>query len=185
MSQSAPAQSATVQSSGDIVAKADFQYRWRVYAFSLLLIGYGLWSDYDGFVNWPAKNAQWSAMLARGETPPRTNYIENDILLNRRLGIAFPAVGLVLLTWLMYRSRGAYRLAGNMLHVPGHGPSPRDTIKSLDKSRWDRKGVAVVEYELPDGRSRSVLLRDMVYQRAPTDQIVARIESHLSGPAGA
>lgn len=166
-------------SSSDIVARADIQYRWRVYVFFILVFGYGLWSLRDGFFLWPRKNAEWQAMIARGEKPPQAPYNEAGILINRVLGIVLPVVGLTTFVWLMYRSRGEYRLTSTALNGPGHPPIPLDAIQSLDKSKWDRKGVATVEYRLSDGGEGKIDLRDMVYNRRETDLIVQRIEEHL------
>lgn len=166
-------------SSNDIVARADFQYRWRVYAFFILVFGYGLWSLRDGFFLWPRENAQWQAMIARGERPPQALHNDAGILINQVLGVVLPVVSLTAFVWLMYRSRGEYRLSSATLNAPGHPPIPLHAIQSLDKSRWDRKGVATVEYRLSDGREGRIPLRDMVYNRRETDLIVQRIEEHL------
>jgi len=166
--------------SGDLVARADFQYRWRVYLFFVLIFGYGLWSLHDGFIVWPRENAEWKAMEERGQKPPRKLHSDFDLMLNRALGVALPGLSLPLFIWLMYRSRGEYRLSNDRLHVPGHSPVPLDRIESLDKTRWDRKGIATVEYLDPAGNKGSLTLRDMVYERSTTDRIVERIEAHLA-----
>ena len=171
---------AVSNASGDLVARADFQYRWRVYLFFVLVFGYGLWSLHDGFIVWPRENAEWKAMEERGQKPPRKLHSDFDLLLNRALGVGLPLISLPLFIWLMYRSRGEYRLSSGTLHVPGHPPTPLDKIESLDKTRWDRKGIANVEYVGPNGEKSSLTLRDMVYQRSTTDQIVGRIEAHLA-----
>lgn len=166
-------------SSTDIVARADFQYRWRVYVFFILVFGYGLWSLRDGFFHWPRDNAEWQAMIDRGEKPPQSRHNEAGILINQVLGIVLPVVSLTTFVWLMYRSRGEYRLTSTTLGAPGHPPIPLDAIQSLDKSRWDRKGVATVEYRLSGGREGKIDLRDMVYHRRETDLIVQTIGEHL------
>lgn len=172
-------QAPAASSTGELVARADFQYRWRVYLFFILVFGYGLLSIRDGFFRWPQQNAEWDQMRAAGKMPPQVNHNEAGILINQVLGVVFPAVSLPLFIWLMYRSRGEYRLNGQTLSVPGHAPVPLDKFIALDKSRWDRKGIAVVEYQPPDGKPRQIALRDMVYHRATTDQIVERIETYL------
>jgi hypothetical protein len=175
-----------------LVARADFQYRWRVYAFFIIVVGYGLWSLHDGFIKWPADNQRWHEMEAKGLTareiesmklvPPHN---EAGILINQALGVVLPSIGIPLFIWLMYRSRGAYRLADETLRVPGREPIPLDRIQSLDKSRWDKKGIAVVEYHAADGSARTFALRDMVYARKTTDQIVDHIEKSLQSDANA
>lgn len=162
-----------------LVARADFQYRWRVYVFFLMVFGYGVWSFRDGFYKWPAENEQNRLMRERGEKPKEVDHNDAGILINKALGVLLPAISLPLFVWLMYRSRGAYRLANGVLEVPGHEPIPLNRIQALDKSRWERKGIAVVEYHTADGKSALATLRDMVYERGTTDQIVDRIEKSL------
>jgi hypothetical protein len=171
---------AVTNASSELVARADFQYRWRVYLFFVVMFGYGMWSLYDGFVAWPRDNAQWKQMEERGQMPPQKMHNDAGILLNRILGIVLPSISLPLFIWLMYRSRGEYRLANNTLQAPGHSPIPLDRVEALDKTRWDRKGIAAVEYKDNAGVTRNLILRDMVYQRNATDQIIDRIEAHLA-----
>lgn len=169
-----------VESRKTLVARADFQYRWRVYAFFIMVFGYGLWSARDGFIKWPADNARNQAIRDQGGRPPGPDYNYASILINRILGVLLPASSLPIFIWLMYRSRGAYRLSDGTLEVPGRPAIPVERIQSLDKSRWERKGVAVVEYEEANGKRATVGLRDMVYERRTTDEIVQRIEKTLS-----
>ena len=169
-------------SSAPLVARADFQYRWRVYVFFIMLFGYGLWSARDGFIKWPADNAYFEQLRKEGKTPPAPDHNEAGILINKALGIILPGVSLPLFIWLMYRSRGAYRLENNVLHVPGKDPVPLDKIQALDKSLWDKKGIAVVEYHDPSGAPQTATLRDMVYDRRTTDQIIESIERSLGPP---
>jgi len=164
-----------------ISARADFQYRWRVYIFFILIFGYGIWSARDGFIKWPAENNKLREMEANHQKLPQPYHNEAGILINQALGIFFPLISLPAFIWLMYRSRGEYRLAGNTLHLPGHDPISLDRVRSLDKSNWDRKGHAVVEFDGTDGKTEQFTLRDMVYERRPTDEIVERIEKSLQG----
>jgi len=174
---------AATKATSDIVARADFQYRWRVYVFFILVFGYGMWSLRDGYFVWPRENALWRQMEEHGQRPPQTEHNEASLAINQVLGVLLPAVSLPLFVWLMYRSRGEYRLSVGKLMTPGNAPVALESVRSLDKSRWDRKGIAVVEHELPGGQTGKITLRDMVYQRRATDEIVARIEAHLTGNA--
>lgn len=171
---------AVTKASGELVARADFQYRWRVYLFFVVMFGYGMWSLYDGFVAWPRDNALWQQMEEHGQIPPQKMHNDAGILLNRALGIVLPAISLPLFIWLMYRSRGEYRLADGTLAAPGHPAVPLERIEALDKTLWDRKGIAAVEYKDAAGDAHKLFLRDMVYDRRTTDRIVERIEAHLA-----
>jgi len=164
-----------------LVARADFQYRWRVYAIFIVMFGYGVLSIRDGFYKWPAENALNHEMIARHEKPSEADHNDAAILINKVLGVLLPAISLPLFIWLMYRSRGAYRLEKDTLSLPGLAPIPLDKIQALDKSRWEKKGIAVVEYHDGAGSTQTATLRDMVYERRTTDQIVDRIEKSLGG----
>jgi len=170
----------TPDANGTIVARADFAYRWRVYVLSLMLIVFGLWCVRDGFFQWPDLNRRNQQIIDAGGTPTVASKSETDIRLNRWLGIVLPAIGAITLLLRMYRSRGAYVLSGNTLTVPGSPPVDLDRIESIDKTRWDRKGIAVVEFRTDDGSTRTLKLEDMIYDRAATDEIVDRLERHLA-----
>ncbi|HSZ56870.1 MAG TPA: hypothetical protein VK797_14475 [Tepidisphaeraceae bacterium] len=169
---------AATPSNVSLTARADIQYRWRVWAFFIMVFGYGLWSARDGFIKWPQDNVRNQAIRDRGGIGDKDhNYA--GILINRVLGVVLPAVSLPVFIWLMYRSRGAYQLGDGTLRVRGCEPVPIDRIVALDKSRFERKGVAIVEYQKADGSAASITLRDMVYERRTTDQIVEWIENYL------
>ena len=58
------------KSDGPLVARADFQYRWRVYVFFIMLFGYGLWSARDGFVKWPSVTTRSIVADCDGKVSP-------------------------------------------------------------------------------------------------------------------
>jgi hypothetical protein len=176
---------------GPVVAKAGRYYRVARVLMTILLLGYGVWSIYDGFISWP----KWT--ITHPEEEPKTR---TDILLNQVLGIALPPLGLGVLIWAIYNSRGEYRLENGVLHVPGHPAVPLDKIQSVNRELWDRKGIAYVTYDLTEapapvprakagapiayravGKGARGMLRldDFVYDRAPVDQIFKAIEASL------
>jgi hypothetical protein len=161
-----------------IVARAGRYYRNARYVMVLLCLGLAGWFAYDGWVAWPRENAH---ALQRGEEKlPRSDF---DILLQRLLAGTLPFVGLGILIRALHHSRGEYRLDGHTLHVPGHPPVPLDAVRQIDKSKWERKGVARIEYELPGTTaSRRLTLDDFVYDQTATDAILARIEAILVPP---
>lgn len=165
--------------SGDIVARVDFQYRWRTWALGIFLLGIGLYSLHDGFIAYPRDNAAWEQMGNRVDRPLRPPHDPPGIVFNQFAGVLCTALSIPILIWRERRSRGEYRLSGNTLHVPGQAPIEMQEIQGLDLVRWDRKGIAVIECQSPGGMRR-VAINDMIYQRQPTDQIVDRIEAHLT-----
>ncbi len=186
----------------DIVARPGRYYRNARYIIFLLIVGSGAWFLYDGFVKWPKQNADALARELK-LTPEEVGRMSaNDVLKmatergvklphpghdvpwNRRLGIALPPLGIWFLVVILRKSRGQLRLAEDTLHIPGHPPIPLDAIRKIDKRKWERKGIAIIAYELTDGASGQFKLDDFVYDRTPTDAIFARIESHAKALTG-
>lgn len=78
-----------------------------------------------------------------------------------------------------------YRLKDDVLYVPGHPPVPLDAIRQIDKSKWDKKGIAYLDYELDSQPNApavkgSIKLDDFVYDQNPTDAIMAAIEEKVA-----
>jgi hypothetical protein len=164
----------------DIVARADKMFRLRRYLIVLLIVGVGGWFCYDGFYNWPKEKRDAEAAIAAQEQPREKPHSDTDIFANQVLGVVLPPVGLLVLAWFMYTSRGEYRLSGQTLSVPGHPAIPLSAITLIDKSKWDRKGIVRIEYETTPGQPGSLRLDDFVYERVPTDQILQRLEASLT-----
>jgi hypothetical protein len=171
-----------------VVAKAGRYYRVARYMMTLLLMAYGAWSIYDGFVSWP----NWT--VTHPAEKPKT---QTDIMLNRVLGVLLPPMGLIVLGWALYNSRGEYRLEHGVLRVPGHPPVPLEKVQAINREMWDRKGIAYVDYDLTEAQVRSkagapvsysgvskaargtLKIDDFVYEREPADLIFKAIESSL------
>ncbi len=181
MAEDTQAVTAAPMTEGVIIAKPGRYYRIARYLMTLLLLAYGAWSIYDGFVSWP----QWP--VTHPMEQPKT---ATDIMLNKVLGVVLPPAGLFILFWALYQSRGEYRLENGILHVPGSPPIPLEKIHSVNRESWDRKGIAYVEYDLADPPPRgstgapksargTFKIDDFVYDRAPADQIFKAIEDHL------
>jgi hypothetical protein len=182
-----------------IVARGGSYYRNTRYIMAALTVVMGFWFGYDGFVRWPAENKKIAELQAELPNLDATNpaqaaevrtalkdhspHSDTDVLLQRVLAFSLPPLGILLLIWALYNSRGEYRLADDTLHIPGHPPVPLTSVRELDESVWDRKGIARVSYTLADARAGTAKLDDFVYDRTPTDQIFDQIKSHLLPPA--
>ena len=182
-------------STAPLVARASTEYRVKRYIIVVMLIAMGLWFGYDGFIGWPRENERIKQIGTEIEVARKANdeartkaldaerttlkqHSDLDLAFQRILFFALPPVGLFVLGWSLYQSRGAYRLADQILSVPGHPPIPLDMIRSIDKTDWDRKGIAYVNYELPNGAKGAARLDDFIYERKPTDDIFKRIEEY-------
>jgi hypothetical protein len=181
---------------GEIVARPGRYYRNARYLMVLICVGLGLWFAYDGWVAWPNENRKYAEVNAKletaravGDKDAASRHTEElkslkqhtgyDIPLQRILGGVLPVAGIGLLCWALYNSRGTYRFADDTLHAPGHPPVPVDAIRQIDKQKWDRKGIAFIDYEVPGatGGAGRIKLDDFVYEQKPTQAILARIES--------
>lgn len=163
---------------GPIVARAGGYYRKARYLIVLAAIVGGAFFLYDGYVRYPRQNRE---AIARNSKPP---HAESDLALQKKIGYALPPLGIAMLIWTLYRSRGQYRLDDETLHVPGHPPVPLEQIRRVDNSLWERKGIARIAYELADGTQGELTLDDFVYERKPTDSIYERITAYVRAAAG-
>lgn len=163
--------------STDLVAHRGAYYRNTRILVTSMILAMGCWFLYDGLVGYPTYNAKFDRSTPTEQHEMTQKHSDTDIQIQQGLGFGLLPLGIILGTWFFYSSRGAYRLSGNTLSIPGHPPVPLEAVRDIDKSKWDRKGIAYVDYELPDGTLGSFRLDDFVYDRKPTDAILARIES--------
>ncbi|HLL90055.1 MAG TPA: hypothetical protein VK324_12205 [Tepidisphaeraceae bacterium] len=185
---------------GAVVATHGRYYRNVRYLLSAGLVAMGLWFAYDGWKAWPAKTAridqieqtELPAADARGDTDAKgrlqaelkelgSRHSDTSIRTQKQLAVACPIGGVALLCWTLHNSRGRIRFDGHTLEVPGHPPLPVDAITALDKSKWDRKGIAYAHYDV-GGKTGQARLDDFVYERDPIDKIVDRLTALLQGP---
>lgn len=177
-----------------IVAGAGSYYRRTRYIMSIVLVGAGLWFAYDGWVGWPEENRKHIETQSALEQATRAgeeqraadlavelrNYKlhgDRDIAIQKILAVTLPPLGIVLLAWALYNSRGQYRLDGTALSVPGHPTIDLDQITRIDKQLWDRKGIAYVGYDTGSATG-TIRLDDFVYDAHPTRDIFKRVEAH-------
>ena len=156
---------------------------------------------YDGWIGWPRHNEEVRDIdkgIAQAEVAGDTAKVEElkakkskmhkeytpaDILIQKCLAIVLPILGLAYGIWTWHATRGRYRLVGNTLEMPGHGEIPLSDIRSVDKTRWERKGIAVITYQdHHPQRERTFKLDDFAYERDPTDKILERVEAYLAPP---
>lgn len=165
----------------EIVARAGAYYRNTRYIFCAVLLAMGGWFAYDGFVTYPRQNETHRLHVLDPQQNPQDAPARSasDIRLQKILGAVMPLAALALLVRTLHHSRGAYRLTGDILRVPGHPDVPLSAITQIDKSKWDRKGIAHLNYELPSGQKGTITLDDFVYDRPPTDRILETIEAKL------
>jgi hypothetical protein len=161
---------------GDIVARGDSWFRLKWVGMGLLFLAGAGWFLYDGFVRWPKENDEIraKALAENRPIPEKSLHSDTDLALQKVIGFGLIPVSLFMVFRGLHGTRGAYRLSGDVLRVPGHPPVPFDAIRAIDQSKWDRKGIAYIDYDL-NGTTGRLKLDDYMYQREPTDQIHDRI----------
>ena len=166
------AEAKIVYTGGEIVAKAARDYRWKRYLLIIILLTYGLLSIRDGFFRYPKENAEDVA-----EKLSIVRHGGYDIPLNKAFGVGLPPLAIGFLIWVLYASRGSYRFDGTNVYVPSHPPIPLNAFRKIDKSKWDRKGIALIDYQIPGGTTAGrIKLDDFIYERSPTDRIFEQSE---------
>ena len=186
-----------------IIAGPASYYRMTRYIMVTLLLGMGLWFGYDGFKGWPNENTQITELAKKldqlkkadeGKPSPSEEYTklsadplarkpihtDFDIMLQKGLAFGLPVAALLMFLWARHNSRGEYRIAGQLLSVPGHPNVPFAAILEIDKALWDRKGIAYVTYRSGAGKAK-LRLDDFIYERDPTDEIYKRLEAYMGG----
>jgi hypothetical protein len=162
---------------GVIVARYYRNYRLTRFALVIFMIYWGGLSIRDGFYRYPAENK--AAIDQHLEKLPHPGL---DVQFNQVFGIALPPLAIVLLVWVLYNSRGEYRFDGTTLTAPGHPPVPITAIKSIDRTKWDRKSIAYVNYKLPDGEAGRIKFDHSLYD--PVDKMFLAVESGFEGISG-
>jgi len=191
----------TTQPAGPVIARAGSYYRRTRYIMFIVLFGFGVYAIYDGFKGYPEHNRKFDEIDARiAEAKKESNsndvakYEEElrkhgakqsdfNVLFNRIVGLALPPLSLLMLAWVLYRSRGEIRMENDTLHFPGHPPVPFSAITAVDTRLWDRKGIAQVEYALPEGQRGKFTLDDFIYERPPIDTMYDSITGYIKDAA--
>lgn len=172
----------------------------KEWAIRLLLIfvmatGFGAYFVYDGAYAWPLENEKaeiayadietrqlnehWQDLLAArgfkpGSEPPKyrkpldikTQFLYAGLCFLASLGVLV-TLGRNARRQPRSDDRGVYR---------GSQFVPYDTITSIDKVRWDNKGIAVLYYKTADGHEGRMKLDDWVYRGAAA--VLAEVEQH-------
>ena len=183
-------------SKGPIVARAGSYYRRTRYIMFVVLFGFGVYAIYDGFKGYPTHNRKFDEISrkidqAANETEAAAakeelrkhgdKQSDFNVLFNKIVGLALPPLAILMLVWVLYRSRGEIRLENETLHVPGHPPVPFAAVTAVDTRLWDRKGIAYVEYTLPEGARGKFTLDDFIYDRPPIDAIYDALTAYIKG----
>ena len=177
-------------------------YIWRPGLIGVAALLFSAWFFYDGFVKYPLQKEmseahtriyqehtdpieagrEWEKLAQSKGWPVAkpTAKTDTDIMTQKVLGGITAPVGLYFLftfivslgKWIEADERGVRTRSG---HEAGY-----DKITSIDKSRWQSKGIAVVQYE-SNGQPGRIVLDDWKFEREPTKRILEAIEERMPG----
>lgn len=182
----------------DIKAKIDkeaFGYRNRLLLIALGALFYAALCVYDAKVKYPDQikanqsieqlkkdypdwKDRWPAVAeANGWDPTKEpkERTEGDITTQWwQFAIVFPIGTFCLVTVLIW-SRRSIGIDDSTFYGYGGVEIPFDQITRIDASRWDRKGIARVYYNVDDAE-KSILIDDFKFERQPTNEIFSRLK---------
>ena len=179
-----------------IRAERDPRYYLKFLLIGLAAFGFGLWSLYDGAINYPSQRErglafeklmkeergdEWDAYATergwRTEFPGEPKS-EADIVMQYAMAAIAGTVGFFTLLG-VWRSRGRWIEASGAGLTSSWGQSfDFDQVVSLDKRQWRGKGIAKVKYQ--DGnRRRKFVLDDFKFDRQATDTILRELEAKI------
>jgi len=172
-------------------------YKARLGIIGLALLIFAGWSAYDGFVYWPkliekyevfqqvAEDNQpdyFDAWAQKAEEmgweaePEPDKKVSQDLISQYVImGITLP-LGLYFMYSFIACAGRFVEVSEDTLSANGGRIAKWDQIKSIDKTRWKNKGIAVVHYET-DAGEQSITLDDWKFDRDATIAILSEVEA--------
>ncbi len=183
-------------------AKISKGYIWRPGLIGTAALVFCSWFYYDGTVKYPLQQKQseayaqiyqdntdpieagraWEALAAENgwsNTKP-TMREDKDIFTQKLLaGITAPVGLYFMATFLLSMGRWIEADEDGVRTRSGKA-TDYASIKSIDKSRWKTKGIAVVHYD-SNGQSGQITLDDWKFDREPIKRILEAIDERMPG----
>ncbi len=155
------------------------------------LVAIGAWFFFDGLIGYPRSNVRWLAheehemdwpAYAKSQgwvtEVPHKFFKKEDIVgqfVFGGLGVLLGAI--VLAHWAMQKNR-IIRSDDEAVYTPAGTRVPFGAITGVGKKKWDKKGIAVIRYEI-GGRKGQFFVDDYKFDTEPARTILAEIEEHL------
>jgi hypothetical protein len=183
-----------------IRAEREPRFYFRFLLIGLAALGFALYCLYDGFIGYPhaqeralafeklleeKRGDEWDAYATeRGwsTTPPAESKsqekYEVDVKMQFWMAGGSALVGFfpLLSVW---RSRGRWIELNDQGLTSSWGQTVAfDQVESLEKRKWRSKGIAKLRYN-DGGRTRTFVIDDFKFKRAPTDEILAELEKRI------
>ncbi len=167
-------------------AKINLEYAVRISLFSAIMLGFGLWSLYDGAVKYPAQNREYGAayddLTARKLSPepfakelfrimkergwkaehvlPGTRaplHSESDIRTQFGMAVAFLPLGFAVFFLLVRNCRRRFSADDAGLHGFLPEAVPYSAIQSVNREKWESKGIVRLAVSVAAGRKTLTL----------------------------
>ena len=188
----------------DVRADSDNRFLQRFLLIAIVCYAFGLWSLYDGVVSYPKereraqafeqimassdddlnRQTEWESLAKEKGwklAPPKKSVseIESDIQWQYGMALVSAIAGTILLVNYLRTRNSWVELAGNRIQTSWGEAFDINNIEELDKRRWQKKGIARVQYRDDQGRIRRFVLDDFKYDRKAMDGIIREIESGI------
>ena len=178
-------------------AKIRNGYSGRMIFLAVIALALGGWFLYDGLVGYPAKQqiaekfeqinqkygqdyAKHWEKLRRKHHWPVSPTIVTDSDIQTQFYYAIPCLifGVMSAGGFFLMNRRWIEADDEGLKTSRGQHARWDQITSVDKRRWDKKGIAIVHYD-HNGKDQRITLDDWKYDPAATAAILQRVEVHL------
>ncbi|MFP4283622.1 MAG: hypothetical protein ACLFU2_13460 [Opitutales bacterium] len=190
----------------NVEARLTSTWRNRMLFIALMILGVAAWFFYDGIITWPNEAERYERyralgeeMVASGDAPEvdspevqlawerlarqedfsekvPSERTEEDIAGQFKWGTGVGLVGLAFLGWVFWNQTLRIRSDEDYVYSARGKKVPWGAFTGVDRSKWEKKGIAVAEYEL-DGKKGRMVLDD--YKFAPAEDIIVEIERRL------
>lgn len=178
-----------------IETKLSKTWRNRQLLIAAFLAGFAAWFCYDGWVGYPATNKAYEAhekLKAEGREeewpelsrtqgwrlqPPEHPYDTGQIRQQFVMAGVSLAGSLFALGLLGMNLKRQLRSDDEAVYGENGNRVPLDAITSVDRKKWDSKGIAIAHYE-DNGRRRKLVIDD--YKFAGGEDILKQVETHLA-----
>ncbi len=185
-------------------ANCDEKFFIRFLIIGIVCLAYSLWCLYDGLIAYPeelvrseiyhndfaggGEEAQaawlqrteqegWSALIPRDPEKIRNGIVLQYIQIAVCLVVGIPMI----LKYLM--ARGSFIEANqDEIRPSWTKPVPFTTIAKIDKTRWEKKGIAKLHYQ-SDGATKVFVMDDFKFSRPEMAAIMAFAEKDLDDSA--
>lgn len=181
----------------NVRADANQRFLLRFLIIGLFCFAGMLWFLYDGFIGYPKElvrakaykelevetpeiqSEKWYAMAAakgwNNEIPESPSHVEQDIVVQFVMAGLFGLAGAGFLFWYLRSKSTWIEMDEKGIHSSWGARIEFDEIQSMNKRRWDKKGIAKLI-----GNENVFVLDDFKYDRPSVDTIIREVESRLN-----